>query len=80
MKIYTVVAYSEYFDSYDGNTFNINDDGVKSFTTFGAAEKHADALPYGSYEIVENWFYLNETCEYLNETCECEAFKCDCKN
>jgi hypothetical protein len=73
MKIYTVVAYSIYFDSYDGNTFNINDDGVKSFTTFGAAEKHADALPYGSYEIVENEFYLNETCE-------CEAFKCDCKN
>jgi hypothetical protein len=56
MKIYTVVAYSKYFDSYDGNTFNVNDQFIKSFTTFEAAERYANALPYGKYDIVENEF------------------------
>jgi hypothetical protein len=66
MKIYTVIPYYT-------NGVEVFSNDVKSFTTFKAAERYANALPYGKYDIVENEFYLNETCE-------CEAFKCDCKN
>ena len=54
MKLYTVIPYFKYFDAYDGNSFDIDTNGgVKTFTTYEAAENYAYTLS-SNYEIIEN--------------------------
>jgi hypothetical protein len=49
MKIYTVIPYYT-------NGVEVFSNDVKSFTTFKSAERYANELPYGKYDIVENEF------------------------